>query len=128
MRVVLDSSAVLAFLLNEHGGDAVLEALPHGLVSTVNLSEIVSVLVRGGNPEDMVRATLARLRLAAVAPDEAMALDAGFLHDATQSAGLSLGDRFCLALARRVAAPVVTADRAWLKVAERVGVEVRMLR
>lgn len=128
MRVVLDSSAVLALVLDEDGGEAVFEALPRGLVSTVNLSEIVSVLVRGGNPQERVRTTLARLRLAAVPPDEAMAIDAGLLIEATRGAGLSLGDRFCLALARRVAAPVMTADRAWLKVAERLGTEVRVIR
>lgn len=128
MTVVFDSSAVLAFLLGERGGEDAAGTLAHGIVSTVNLAEIVGALSRGGNPHDDVRAIVGDLALVAVAPDEAMALDAGFLHDATQSAGLSLGDRFCLALARRVAAPVITADRAWLKVVERVGVEVRMVR
>lgn len=45
-----------------------------------------------------------------------------------RNAGLLLGDRFCLALARRVAAPKLTPDRAWMKVTERVGVEVQLVR
>lgn len=128
MRIVLDSSAILALLLNETGGDRVGYAMPDAIVSTVNLAEIVAILIRGGNAEDEVRGTIADLSLAAVPPDEAMAIDAGALVQATRSAGLSLGDRFCLVLARRVSAPVMTADAAWTKVAAEVGVEVRMVR
>lgn len=126
--IVFDSSAVLAFLLRESGGDDIADALAGSIISTVNLAEIVTVLSRGGNPQDEVRAVIADLALVAVPPDEAMALDAGFLHYATRSAGLSLGDRFCLALARKLGAPVMTADRAWVKVGTRVAVEVRVIR
>lgn len=128
MRVVLDSSVVLAFLLDEPGGEAIPPVIEDAVVSTVNLAEIVAVLTRGGNPEEEVRAIIAELAIAAIAPDEAMALDAGFLHDATRKAGLSLGDRFCLALARRLAAPVLTADRAWVEVAGPTQTEVRLVR
>jgi ribonuclease VapC len=41
---------------------------------------------------------------------------AGELSLVTRDAGLSLGDRACLALARRLDVPAVTADRAWLNV------------
>ena len=39
---------------------------------------------------------------------------------------LSLGDRCCLALGRRLEVPVLTADRAWSAVD--AGVEVRQVR
>ena len=39
---------------------------------------------------------------------------------------LSLGDRCCLALARRLGLPVVTADRAWSELD--AGVDVRQVR
>lgn len=128
MRIVLDASALVAALMEEPGGDAVEAVLDTALVSTVNLAEVAAALARNGNPEGAVRAIIATLKLSSVPPDEAMALDAGLLRSITDSAGLSLGDRFCLALARRLDAPVLTADRAWRKVAERVGVEVRTLR
>ena len=54
------------------------------------------------------------------------ARDAGELSIATRDAGLSLGERACLALAARLAAPAVTTDRAWLRVD--AGVEVICLR
>jgi len=46
----------------------------------------------------------------------------------TSAAGLSPGNRFCLALARRIAAPVLTADRTWSAAAQAVGVEVIQIR
>lgn len=128
MRIVLDSSAVLAFLLDEPGGDAIPPVIDDAVVSTVNLAEIVAVLSRGGNADDEVRAIVADLAIAAIVPDEAMALDAGFLRETTRKAGLSLGDRFCLALARRLDAPVLTADRAWSEVAGETQTEVRLVR
>lgn len=48
------------------------------------------------------------------------------LRPATRHAGLSLADRACLALARRLGVPAVTADRAWGDLD--VGVEVRLIR
>ncbi|MBI3977092.1 MAG: hypothetical protein HY331_02795 [Chloroflexi bacterium] len=44
--------------------------------------------------------------------DADLAYQAGLLHPATRQAGLSLGDRACLALARRLGLPALTADRA----------------
>lgn len=42
------------------------------------------------------------------------ALAAGALRPATRRLGLLLGDRACLALARTLGVPALTADRAWL--------------
>lgn len=128
MTVVADSSALLALILGEPGAEAVELLLDSLVVSTVNVAEVVAALARGGNPEEEVRAIIAELALPAVAPDEAMAIDAGLLRNVTRPAGLSLGDLFCLALARRLGAPALTADRAWRRVAGPALVEVRMIR
>lgn len=128
MRAVADSSALLALILDEPGAGEVEPLLDCLVVSTVNLAELVAALARDGNPEQEVRAVVAELALAAIAPDEEMAIDAGLLRAATDPAGLSLGDRFCLALARRLAAPVLTADKAWRRVEKAAGVEVRTIR
>jgi PIN domain nuclease of toxin-antitoxin system len=60
--------------------------------------------------------------------DLTAALAAGHLRPATRGAGLSLGDRSCLALARTLGLPALTADRSWLGVADAVGVRVEMIR
>jgi ribonuclease VapC len=44
----------------------------------------------------------------------------------TRQAGLSFGDRACLALGRRLGLPVLTADRAWATL--EVGVHIQLLR
>ncbi len=48
------------------------------------------------------------------------------LLPATRHAGLSLGDRACLALAAAVGGRAVTADRAWSGLD--IGVEIRVIR
>ena len=45
---VLDSSAILAVVFNETGGDIVLPLLRGGLLSTVNLAEVHTRLVLRG--------------------------------------------------------------------------------
>lgn len=47
--------------------------------------------------------------------DERLALEIARLRPQTRSAGLSLGNRACLALARALRLPVLTTDRAWSK-------------
>jgi PIN domain nuclease of toxin-antitoxin system len=48
------------------------------------------------------------------------------LRSATRSAGLSLGDRACLALAERLGMVALTADRAWGTL--QVGIQVDVIR
>jgi PIN domain nuclease of toxin-antitoxin system len=51
--------------------------------------------------------------------DTEAAYAAGELRRITQGGALSLGDRACLALAMRLGATAVTADRAWAAFAGR---------
>jgi PIN domain nuclease of toxin-antitoxin system len=44
----------------------------------------------------------------------------------TRAAGLSLGDRACLALARERRIPALTADRAWSHL--QLGIEIQTVR
>jgi ribonuclease VapC len=53
---------------------------------------------------------------------------ADWLRASTAEAGLSLGDRFCLALARRDGLPAWTSDQNWKKVADAVDVKVVAIR
>lgn len=128
MTAVFDSSAMLAALFEEPGSTAVEQALPAALMSAVNLAEVVGALVRRGMSDEEAGAVAATLPVTVIAADSAMAIDAGLLRRLTEGAGLSLGDRFCLALARRLRAPILTADRAWRSVAAAAQVEVVLIR
>lgn len=112
MTSVLDASAVLAFLQDEDGADVVEQYLADGsVISAVNWSEVVQKLrVRGADWE--VAAALLHsygLRVLDATSDDAVQAAARW----TRGDGLSLGDRFCLALGHRLGATVVTADTAW---------------
>lgn len=128
MRVVLDASALLAGLNGEPGADRVAAALDFAVMSAVNFAEVAGSLARGGNRPDDVRAILRALACTVMPADEEIAIDVGLMRALTDRAGLSLGDRFCLALGRRLQAPVLTADRQWALIANDVGVKVELIR
>ena len=128
MSVVLDASAVIAMLKGERGAAKVAGAIAGALVSSVNYAEVVSHFVHLGAPIDEVRTMLGTLPYAVVAADDALAWEAGGLRSVTASAGLSLGDRFCLALAKRVGVAAYTADKAWRDIAGDVGAKVVIIR
>jgi len=126
--VALDASALLALLLNEPGADVVAETLTDAGMSSVNYAEVVSHFIHLGMPAAQVSAMLRPLPVAVIDADMSLATVAGELRAATAEAGLSLGDRFCLALARRDGIPAQTADRQWRTIAEAVGVEITLIR
>jgi PIN domain nuclease of toxin-antitoxin system len=101
------------------------------VISTVNLAEVFSRSADRGADPTKLAAKLAQSGLldGAITVEPftvAGAIDAARLRSVTRDAGLSLGDRACLALARRLAAPALTADTSWGGVAH--GVELRYIR
>lgn len=124
---MLDASAVLAYLQREPGVERVAQALDRGAaISTVNLAEVLAKLVRTGRAPEPVASRLQALGLRVDAFTVADAEVSAALVADTRRLGLSLGDRACLALARRLGLPALTADRAWVGL--EVGVEIRSLR
>lgn len=123
---VLDASAVLAYLKNEPGAEAAGRWMQNGLFSTVNYSETFSVLLDQGIRKDRIAALLESLELPLVAFGAPLAMEAADLRELTRSIGLSLGDRACLALAKRENAVAVTADRAWRRLD--LGIEIELIR
>jgi PIN domain nuclease of toxin-antitoxin system len=112
-EVVLDASALLTVFNAEPGAERVIELLPTAIISAVNLAEVVAKLQERGMPDDRIRANIEALELSVVPFDETLAMEAGLLRAATRTAGLSLGDRACLALAAARGATALTTDRAW---------------
>jgi len=121
---VLDASAVLAWLQGETGTEVVEPLLSEAAISAVNWSEVLQkVIQRGRDPGetgDLLQAL--GLRVMPLTMDDAVL--AATLW--SQAPSLSLGDRCCLALARRLGAPAVTADRDWRSLS--LGAETRPIR
>ncbi|MEO8811962.1 MAG: type II toxin-antitoxin system VapC family toxin [Caulobacteraceae bacterium] len=125
-RWVVDSSAVLAYLRDEPGGEVVEKALNSSALSAVNAAEVMTKLIQRGEGSAVAAAVVASLAYRIVAVDADLGLAAGRIHAATRAFGLSLGDAVCLALAEREGLPALTADRAWAEIG--IGVEVRVIR
>jgi PIN domain nuclease of toxin-antitoxin system len=124
--IVLDASALLAFLKQEPGWEKVKALLPTAMMSTLNLAEALSKLAQAGADVDALAQTLVQSKMTFVELSAAHALAAARLRPLTRSAGLSIGDRACLALGLDLGCSVLTTDTLWQRVS--VGVTVEMLR
>jgi ribonuclease VapC len=112
-------------MLGEPGAVRVRQAIADGAhISAVNVTEIVTRQIDRGVSESDARANVDELEMEVVPFDEELAYRAGLLRSATRSAGLSLGDRACLALAERLGMPALTADRAWGSLQVNIQVDV----
>lgn len=128
MSRVLDASALLAMLLDEPGAGKVRAILDGALLGAVNLAEVVSHYAKLGAKQSDIEAMLTSLPVRLMPVDAGLSYEAGMLCPLTLQGGLSLGDRYCLALAKRVQVPVVTAERRWPDIAEATGVKVELIR
>ena len=115
-------------LWGEPGGEKVAAVADAAAISANNIAEVATKFADKGVPQETIVATLADLELEVHDVDTAMAISIGALRASTRTAGLSLGDRSCLALAKALGVPAVTTDRAWVDIAEASGVEVRLIR
>jgi ribonuclease VapC len=123
---VYDSSVILAIILNEPGMEHAVAHIHRAIVSSVNLTEIVTKLFDLGVSAPEIDIVLAELALDVVHFDTEQALAAGSLRSQTRRQGLSLGDRACLALAKATDRIAMTADRAWVGLDH--GVQIELIR
>ena len=113
MTRAIDTSVIMAILLEERGGDVAARLAPGGLLSSVNFAEILTKCVeRSLSPhiaDDYIRGS----GIDIVGFDAEMAVLSADLFRVARKGLLSLGDRACIATAARMNATVVTADRVW---------------
>ena len=114
-EAVLDSSALLALLFGAAGAGRVAAVLPDAVVSAVNLAEVATKLQDRGLDEAAASAAVTATGVRVVPFSEDLAWTAARLRASTREAGLSLGDRACLALAVERSASAYTADQAWAR-------------
>lgn len=125
--MLLDASALLAYLLSEEGAERVQVALAAGaFISAVNLAEVAAKLVDYGYSNDYIEEVVQANDLIVIPFSQPAAVQSGLLRRKTRSSGLSLGDQACLAVARATGLAVLTADRHWAGVD--VGVQIELCR
>lgn len=98
------------------GAETVASYIGDGLISAVNLQEVVKALLRRGIAGDVVREMIDALHLDVRTHGVEDAFAAAGLHEATEKHGSGLGNRSSMALAISHEIPDLTADRAWSKI------------
>lgn len=130
--IVLDASALLAYLYDEPGAVEVDGALAaNAVISSANLAEVLEKLTEDGSSPQKALDRLAEhgivggpLAIEQLTEHDAVVM--AELRPRTRRLGLSLADRACLALGTRLNLAVMTADRAWADLD--IGVEVQLIR
>jgi ribonuclease VapC len=125
--IVLDASALLAYLFREPGHEIVEKYIEDACISTVNLSEVAGRFIRDGIDVTPLIQHLEKTSIEIVSFSQEHALNAADLIPYTKSNGLSLGDRACLGLAVARGLATITADVAWADI-ENLGIDVIQIR
>jgi ribonuclease VapC len=126
VETVIDASAAVCYIRRERGWDNFPPYLPLGIMSVVNYAEVVQRLLReNANGETRAQALL-DAGLLLIDADRDVAVAVAMLEGTTRQQGVSLADRFCLALAMSRKLPVLTADRPWDALG--LPVEIKLLR
>ncbi len=128
IQLVVDASVVIAVLRGEPLEPGTVARLAHATICATNYAEIITYVAKLNDPGQQLRRLVGGLGLDVVPLDEDRAAAAGELTPRTASSGLSLGDRCCLSLARKLDLPALTTDRAWIRIAGAVGVKVELAR
>jgi ribonuclease VapC len=124
--VVLDTSAVLAYIFGEPGAVIVETHMEQAAVCSVNWSEVVQKYLARGASLQALRPEIDALGVQIVPFSADDAERCALLWRRTHPSGLSLADRACLSLAQRLRVPTLTADHDWARLD--LGVEVRLIR
>ena len=127
---VMDSSALLAVTKGEKGAETVMELIEANdcVISSVNMAEVATRMLDLGLPLNELKRALGLFNMDVIDFNEEQALACAELRPLTKSAGLSLGDRACLGLAKLMDGTAVTSNRPWMAIAEAAGVKVLLIR
>lgn len=121
-KIVLDASALLMLINQEKGAEKVEKYLPSAVMSSVNVCEVLTVLLNVGFPSTVAENIISELVREIIPFDQEHAYLTANLRSITKSHGLSLGDCACLSLGQIKNYPVLTADKVWAKIDHAVDV------
>ena len=123
---VLDASALSAFSRGEAGAAEVGPLLSSSAISSVNWAEVLQRAVAAGLAVAGKREDMESLGLQIYPFTAEDAESKAQLWPVVSRVGLSMGDRACLSLAKRLGVPALTADRVWATLD--LDVQVRLIR
>lgn len=112
-KILLDTSAIIALLKKEPGYEILEDLVANSSISSVNLSELVAVLVRSGIAENEIDEIITDILPEIIPFSEDLAIQAGKLAKHTKDFGLSFGDRACIATGINHNMTIYTTDKIW---------------
>ncbi len=114
----------VAMLKEEPGEDQFAEVIKDCCMCVVNFAEVISYFAFAGYSQNQAAEILRPLPIDLVPADAGLSRAAGLLRPKTKQTELSLGDHYCLALAKRNGSEVLTADQSCEQFECDVGVRV----
>lgn len=127
-KFLLDTSAIIALLKKEPGYETIANIIASSAISSVNLSELVAVLARGGVSEQDIDQIITDLIPEIIPFCENISIKSGKLAKLTEKYGLSLGDRACLSTAEYYNMNIYTADKIWAELSQLVAANIIVIR
>jgi PIN domain nuclease of toxin-antitoxin system len=122
----MDASAILAAFEREPEWEKVSSLFKGAIISAVNWAEVHQKALERGATQHKTSVWAASVGLDVAQFTSADAEQTAALWPQTRHLGLSLGDRACLSLARKLGLRAVTADRRWAGLD--VGVDIQFIR
>ncbi|WP_342267542.1 type II toxin-antitoxin system VapC family toxin [Candidatus Tisiphia endosymbiont of Empis tessellata] len=123
-KFLLDTSAIIALLKQESGYKILEDVIASSALSSVNLSELVSVLTRSNIKENEIDTIITDIVPDIIPFSESISIKAGKLISLTKDYGLSLGDRACIATGSYYNMEIYTTDKIWLKLSDKLPVKI----
>lgn len=128
-RCVMDASVLLAVFNQEPCDPKIPELFDNAVITTFNLAEAVSsVLIKKGGDVNKVWSFIGNFVQNHYSLDDDLSYVALAITSISKQYGLSLGDRYCLALAKVLQIPVYTADKIWKELEEPLNIKIHLIR
>ena len=130
IHAVLDASVLYAIIKNEPVNFNVQEILDHSAVTTYNIAEVANkMLIKKQVLHQEIWVLLESMVAYPYNIDMQISeLATSFSEVIDSSYGISLGDKYCLALGKILEKPIYTADRAWKQFEDLLEVEINLIR
>lgn len=124
--MILDASALLAFLQGEKGADVVQAVMSRALISSVNWAEVIQKMSVFDESVAEIRPDLEVMGLKVIPFTVEQADICASLWQMSKPYGLSFADRACIATGIQRKTDVLTADRVWQSLV--LPVEIKTIR
>lgn len=131
-KIVVDSSVILALVNSELKDDTLEHLVQHNsIICAVNYAEILSKFVensKNDNVEEFDKLLRFTYCKRIYQTDLELNLIVGMLSSYRKKYNLSLGDRYCIALGKKLKLPVYTADKIWVNLKSEYNIDIRLIR